>query len=352
MNTRLTLIVAAALVFLLSTPAVAQWINYPAPGVPRLPDGKPNLSAAAPRTLDGKPDLSGIWRAGRSGEYGFDYNVTLNLKPEDIQPWAEALRQQRVQDFRKDSPLARCLPVSIPFLNFRGLSQVVQAPAMMVVLHESPNSPHRTIYMDGRELPKDLNDLNPAWLGYSVGHWEGDTLVVHSAGFNDLGWLDVGGHPQTESLRITERMRRLDFGHMQYEMTIDDPRAFTKPFTVRADKTLVPDSVLLEDVCENERSGTHLVSGVKIAPEVLAKYAGTYEFAPGRRVIVTVAGDQLLVEDSAHPADRLFVANSQTLFLSSLSMASVEFVKNAQGAVTHLVRTEAGKSERAARSSR
>src|SRR5207237_5686386 len=183
MNPRLTPIAVLALVVALAAPAAAQWVNYPTPGIPRLPDGKPNLAAPAPRTTDGKPDLSGIWRAGRTGEYGYDFNVAANLKTEDIQPWAEALRQQRVQDFRKDSPLARCLPVSVPFLNFRGLSQIVQTPGVIVVLHESPNSPHRTIYTDGRQLPKDIADLNPTWLGYSVGRWDGDTLVVDSAGF-------------------------------------------------------------------------------------------------------------------------------------------------------------------------
>src|SRR5438876_11340208 len=343
-------IAAAALVCALSAPAAAQWLNYRTPGVPRLPDGKANLSAPAPRTADGKPDLSGVGRAERTGDYGYDFNVAVNLKSEDIQPWAETLRQQRVQDFRKDSPLARCLPVSVPFLNFRGLSQIVQSPGLIAVLHVSPNRPHRTIYTDGRELPKEIGDLNPTWLGYSVGHWEGDTLVVNSAGFNDLGWLDVGGHPQTESLRITERLRRRDFGHMEYEMTIDDPKTFTQPFTLRADKTFVADTVLLEDVCENERSSAHLVSGVRVAPEILAHYAGRYEFAPGRQVVVTVSGDQLFIDDSAHPADRLFVARSEAVFLSSLSMASVEFVRSAQGAVTQLIRTEAGKKETAVRS--
>src|SRR5215475_2509818 len=351
MNARRIGIAAALLVCALSVPAMAQqWINYPTPGVPRLPDGKPNLSAPAPRTADGKPDLSGIWRSGRTGEYRYDYNVAQNLKPEQIQPSAQKLRQQRVQDFRKDSPLARCLPVSVPFLNFRGLSQIVQTPGVIVMLHESPSSPHRVIYTDGRQLPNDLSDLNPSWLGYSVGHWEQDTLVVNSAGFNDLGWLDVGGHPQTESLRITERLRRSDFGHLEYEMTIDDPKTFTQPFTLRADKTFVPDTVLLEDVCENERSSSHLVSGVRVAPEILAQYAGKFEFAPGRQVVVTVSGDQLLIDDSAHPADRLFVARSETVFLSSVSMASVEFVRSAQGAVTQLIRTEVGKKETAVRS--
>jgi hypothetical protein len=343
---RTSLLAAASLVCLLSATTTAQWINYPTPGIPRLPDGKPNLSAPTPRTPDGKPDLTGIWRAGRTGEYGYDYNVAQTLKPEGVQPWAEALRLQRVQDFRKDSPLARCLPVSIPFLNFRGLSRIVQTPGLIVILHESPNSPHRTIFTDGRELPKDPN---PTWLGYSVGHWEQDTLVVDSAGFNDRGWLDVGGHPQTETLRITERFRRRDVGRLEYEMTLDDPKVFTKPLTLRADKTLAPDIELLEDICENEVSKAHLAGGVTLAPAVLAKYAGLYEFTPGRHATVTVAGAQLIVEDTANPADRLFVARSETEFLSSLSQAVIEFVKDGQGTVTHFTRTVAGRSERAAK---
>lgn len=348
MKATLVPVAAASLLCLLSAPATAQWINYPTPGIPRLPDGKPNLSAPAPRTPDGKPDLSGIWRAGRTGEYGYDYNVAQTLKPDGVQPWAEAVRLQRVQDFRKDSPLARCLPVSVPFLNFRGMSRIVQTPGLIVVLHESPNSPHRTIFTDGRELPKDPN---PSWLGYSVGHWEQDTLVVNSIGFNDRGWLDVGGHPQTESLRIVERIRRRDVGHMDYELTLDDPKTFTRPVTLRADKTLVPDTELLEDICENEQSGAHLAGGMKLPQAVLSTYAGTYAFAPGRDAVVTVAGDQLIVQDSAHPADRLFVARSETVFLSSLSQVVIEFVKGPQGAVTHFNRTGAGPNEKAVRKS-
>src|SRR5215470_3128397 len=257
---------------LAALPAAAQWIGIKAPGIPRLPDGKPNLSAPAPRIADGKPDLSGIWRGGGGR---FDYDVAQGLKPEDIQPWAEALRRERVADFRKDSPLARCLPVSLPFHNSRDLSRIVQTPGLIVILYESPNSPHRTIFTDGRELPKDPN---PTWLGYSVGRWEGDTLVVNSSGFNDQGWLDVGGNPQTESLRLTERFRRPDFGHLQLEVTFEDPKTFTKPFTLRTNKTYVADTEIFEDVCENERDSTHLRSGVKVSPETLAKYAGAYDF--------------------------------------------------------------------------
>jgi|SRR5579871_4008756 len=170
---------------MVSTPVLAQWADLRTAGIPRLANGKPNLSAPAPRTADGKPDLSGIWQAGRAGpagQYGYDYNVAQDLPPGGITPWAQSVRQQRVQDFRKDSPLAHCEPVSVPFLNFRGLSRIVQTPDLIVILYESPNSPHRSIFLDGRALPKEPS---PTWLGYSVGHWEGDTLVVQTVGFND-----------------------------------------------------------------------------------------------------------------------------------------------------------------------
>jgi hypothetical protein len=350
MKSHLMPVAVAVLASTLAAPAVAQWINFKTPGVPRLANGEPNLSAPAPRTQDGKPDLSGIWQAGRAGaagQYGYDYDVTQNLQPGDLTPWARTVRQQRVQDFRKDSPLTRCLPVSVPFLNFRGLSRMVQTPGMIVILYESPNSPHRSIFMDGRELPKDPN---PTWLGYSVGHWEQDTLVVNSVGFNEQGWLDVGGNPQTESLRLTERFRRRDFGHLELEMTFDDPKTFAKPFTLRMDKTLTVDTEIIEDVCENERDSAKLTGGVKLSPETLSKLVGTYEL-PGREAVVKVSGDQLIVQDSANARDQLFVARSETEFLSSVSQVSILFVKDAQGAVTSFVRTGAGKDEKATRKS-
>jgi hypothetical protein len=349
MKARIMPIAVAALAVALSTSAVAQWIDYQTPGIPRLADGKPNLSAPAPRTADGKADLSGIWQAGRAGQYGFDYNVAQNLPTGGVTPWAESVREQRVQDFRKDSPLAQCRPVSVPFLSFRGLSRIVQTPGVIVILYESPNSPHRTILTDGRELPRQMT---PTWLGYSVGHWEQDTLVVNTAGFNDRGWLDVGGHPQTESLRLTERYRRRDFGHLELDVTFDDPKTFAKPFTLHMDKTLTPDTQLLEDVCENERDSSHLVSGVKVAPAVLAKYAGNYQIGAGREIAVKAAGEQLSIEDSAKPLDRLFVARSETVFLSSVSQDTVEFFKDSAGAVTHFVRTSGGKDEKAVRKGR
>jgi hypothetical protein len=346
MKATLVLIAATALLCL---PCPAQWTDAKTPGIPRLATGKPDLSAPVPHTADGKPDLGGIWQGGRAGaaagQFGYDYNVAQELPADALTPWAQSVRRQRVQDFRKDSPLAHCLPMSIPFLNFRGLSRIVQTPGLIVIMYESPNSPHRTIFTDGRALPKDPN---PTWLGYSVGHWEGDTLVVNSVGFNDRGWLDVGGNPQTESLRLSERFRRPDFGHLQLEVTFEDPKTFTKPFTLRMVKTFVADTEILEDVCENERDSGHLISGFKVTPETLAKYAGAYEL-PGREAVVTISGDQLIVKDTANPRDQLFVARSETEFQSSVSEVSIQFVKDAKGAVTHFMRIGGPREEKAVR---
>jgi hypothetical protein len=321
-------------VFPLLLPAIAeaQWLNYRAPGTPRLPDGRPNLSAPAPRTADGKPDLTGVWR-GAGPLYRF--NIAQDLNPEDIQPWAEQLFLQRVRDSRKDSPLARCLPVSVPFHNFFNLTRIVQTPAMTLILYESPNSPHRTVFTDGRELPKDPD---PTWLGYSVGRWEGDKFVVTTAGFNDSGWLDSAGHPQTESLRIIERFHRLDFGHMDFEMTIDDPKVFTRAFTFKTERLLAPDTDLLEDVCENERDRVHLSgdSGIRISPELAATYAGSYEFTPGRGFVIKAVDDLLFVQGLNEPRLPLYV-QSETHFMSTATPTGFEFVKDGQGKVTHVV---------------
>src|SRR6266702_4675388 len=328
----------AVLVLLQSTTAAAQWLKYPTPGTPRQPDGTPDMAAPAPRTADGKPDVSGVW-TGAGPLYRF--NIAQDLGPGDIRPWAEALFLQRVRDSRKDSPLARWLPDSVKFHNFFNLTRIVQTPALIVMLYESPNSPHRTVFTDGRDLPKDPN---PTWLGYSVGRWEGDTLVVTTAGFNDRGWLDSAGHPQTESLRVTERLRRRDFGHMDFEMTIDDPKVFTTAFTVRTERLLAPDTDLLEDVCENEIDATHLSgdTGIRLSPELLARYAGVYEFSPGREVVVTVTGDMLFVQGLNEPKLPLLV-QSETQFMSTATPTGFEFVTGAEGKVTHLiVRGDAG----------
>jgi hypothetical protein len=337
---------AAWLLFALGLPATAaaQWLNVPTPGLPRLADGKPHLSAPTPRTADGKPDLSGVWR-GAGPLYRF--NIAQDLNADDIHPWAEARFLQRVRDSRKDSPLARCLPVSVPFHNFFNLTHLVQTPHHIVMLYESPNSPHRTIYLDGRDLP---TDPNPTWLGYSVGRWDGDTLVITTTGFNDRAWLDSGGHPQTESLRLTERIRRRDTGHMDFEMTLDDPKVFTKPFTIKTERLLAADTDLLEDVCENERDQRHMSgdSKVRLRPEQVAPYAGRYELAPGREVEVTVSGDLVFVRGLNEPKLPLF-AQSATKFMSTATPTGFEFVRNAQGQVTHLIVRGAEGERRAVR---
>ena len=336
-------IVFAVTALLLPAAVRAQWFNYPSPATPRLPDGKPNLSAPAPRTPDGKPDLSGVWR-GAGPLYRF--NIAQDLGPNDVQPWAEELFLQRVRDARKDSPLAKCFPVSVPFHNFFNLMRVVQTPALTVLLYESPNSPYRSVYTDGRDLPKDPN---PAWLGYSIGRWEGETLVITTAGFNDRGWLDSSGHPQTESLRITERLRRIDFGHMDWEITIDDPKVFTKPFSVKAQRVLAPDTDLLEDVCENERDQRQMSGGgARLKPETAARYAGVYELGPGREFTVMAQDDLIIVRGLNEPKVPLLV-QSDTNFMSTATPTGFEFVSDAQGRVTHVLVKDGGDVRKATR---
>lgn len=335
---------------LLVTESPAQWLNYPTPGIPRAADGKPNLAAPTPRTSDGKPDLSGIWRGSGAGSY--DRNVARDLNPGDIQPWAEALYQQRVRDMGKESPRASCLPDPFPYYHVVDLARIVQTPGLIVILYQgTTNSVHRTVFTDGRKLP---DDPNPAWMGYSVGHWEEDTLVVDTAGFNDRSWLDIEGHPHTEALRITERFRRRDFGHMDLEMTIDDPKAFTKPFSFRIDKTLVPDTDLLESVCENDRSVPHMRggTGTRLTPEILSKYAGNYEFAPGREAVITVGGDLLFLQQGANPLKLPLAPDSDTVFVSRTEGDRIEFTRDAEGTVTGFIRHGGGADQTAVRKDR
>jgi len=333
--------------FILSVASFGQWLDYPTPGIPRTPDGKPNLAAPTPRTADGKPDISGVWSGPGPGSY--DRNVARDLKPSDIQPWAEAIYQQRVRDMGKGAPRANCLPDPFPYYHMVDLARIVATPGVIVVIYQgTTNSAHRTIFTDGRPLPKDPN---PAWMGYSIGHWEGDTLVVETAGFNDRSWLDIEGHPHTEALRITERFRRRDFGHMDLEMTIDDPKTFTRPFSFRMDKTLVPDTDLLESVCENDRSVSHMLggSGTKLAPEILARYAGTYEFGPNRPAVISVDGDLLFIQEGTNPLKLPLVPSSETVFVSRTEGNWIEFSRDARGAVTGFVHHAGGNDRRAVR---
>jgi len=249
----MTRLAAATVLLLASVPLAAQWLHYPTPGMPRTPEGKPNLSAAAPKMPDGKPDLSGIWAAA-------DNKYLQNLAADGIevpfQPWAEKLYRDRSENLGKGRPSERCLTHGVTDFDALGINwKIIQTPGMIDVLYEAYNH-YRQIFLDGRPLPKPTQ---PAYLGYSVGRWEGETLVVETTGFNDVGWLDDGGHPQTEALHVTERFRRRDFGHMDLQLTIDDPKAYTKPWGPTLRLNFQPDDELMESICENEKDVPHMV---------------------------------------------------------------------------------------------
>ena len=325
---------------LLSVPLTAQWLTFKTPGIPRTPDGEPDLSAPVPRTTDGKPDLSGIWRAS-GGPY--NRNIAVDLKPDEIQPWAREVYRQHVFNLGSDSPRALCLPDPPPTYHLNGMAKIIQTPAVTVLINEgvSNSNTTRMIFTDGRGLPEEMS---PTWLGYSVGGWEGDTLVVTTAGFNDRTWLDFDGHPHSETLRITERFHRRDFGHIDFEMTVDDPKTFTRPITFKAVKTLAADTELLETICENERIAPHLVggNGFRLSSETLSKYAGTYEIAAGREAVVSVDGESLVLQLNPSGDKQTLAPQSETTFVGRgngtelLTGDQFEFVKDGSGAVTGL----------------
>jgi hypothetical protein len=244
----------ACILLALAAPLGAQWFKITLPGIPRTPDGKPNLSAPTPRTADGKPDLSGIWQM--NGKYLQD--IAADMKPGDVpyQPWAQAEFDARQGGARgKDDPAARCLP-GMPKLDALPYPfKIVETPGAVVILFEGFTI-YRQIFTDGRALPKDPQ---PAWLGYSVGKWDGDTFVVDTIGINGSTWLDNAGRPHSDVLHLIERFQRHDFGHMDILLTIDDPKAYTRPWTVKEDLRMLPDTELLEYICgENNKDYEHL----------------------------------------------------------------------------------------------
>lgn len=260
-------VAAAAVIILLATAADAQWLNYPTPGTPRLPDGTPNLAAPAPRGADGRPDLSGIW-AAECAIYGRDscftrslfFNLAKDLQPDEVQmtPWAAQIQAQRESRNHVDDPYGYCLPPGTPRINFGGGPfRILHTPQITALLYETlVGMTFRQVFTDGRPLPEVIE---PTWLGYSIGHWDGDTFVIETTGFRDGGWLDtLKGRPHSNALRVTERFRRIDFGHMELTITITDPKAFMKPWTIKAPLTLLPDTELVEAFCDgHDRTMTH-----------------------------------------------------------------------------------------------
>ena len=336
--------------------AAAQWLKHPTAGIPRTPDGRPNLTAAAPRTPDGKPDLSGLW-AKASPKYA--RNIAADLAPGEILPWARALVEQRREDLGKDGMQVRCLPLGPAYATSGDstgseMVRIVQTPQLVIMLN--PDLTYRQIWMDGRTLEPDAS---PSWMGYAVGRWEGDTLVVEASGFHAGTWLDRDGHPHTERLRLTERYRRSNFGTLDVEVTLSDPDAYTRPWTVKTSATYAADTEMLEWVC-NEGAGRSLVhwigtaaddrkNEVKVAPDILTRYAGTYVEQPpfwrsaqltasplpaGCTLQITVEGGRL-VADMDGRGKQVLVATSNTEF-AGLYGLGVEFIEGGGLYVKHV----------------
>ena len=347
--------VKAALIGLLvsvsmSAPLGAQWLREPTRSIPRTPDGKPDLSAPAPKTADGKPDLSGLWLKV-SPKYS--RNIAADLKPDDIQPWARALVEQRREDLGKDYMNVRCLPLGPGYTTAADstgaeMMKIVQTPALILILN--PDLTYRQIFLDGRALEASPN---PNWMGYSVGHWEGDTLVVETNGFNDRTWLDHDGHPHTEALRTTERYRRRAVGSLEVEVTFSDPGAYAKPWTVAVRAELAPDTEMIEWVCNESPHGVEHWVGkasderkgeVSVPVAILSKYVGTYVEQPplwrnvARVVEISVADGKLVADmDGRGKVTLIGMSNTEFTGLYGLGVGFIDggagglFVKHVSG---------------------
>jgi hypothetical protein len=248
----------------------AQWLKYPTAGVPRTADGKPNLGAPTPRTQGGQPDLSGIWLTANTpcaqsqdpekltcgselpmGKDGINIGQSL-AGGLPYQPWLAALVKKRTAENAKDDPHVRCFPdMFLRAYSHPHLLKIVQTPGLLVMLDEM-NATYRQVFTDGRPLPEDPV---PAWQGYSSGKWQGDTLVVNSIGFRDDLWIDWNGSVVTSAAKVQERIRRPDYGHLEIGVTVDDPKAYTKPWTVTLHERLALNTELADEIClENEKS--------------------------------------------------------------------------------------------------
>jgi hypothetical protein len=323
-------------------PASAQWLDRSWPGIPRTADGKPNLTAPAPRGPDGKPDLNGVWNGPA---------VVARPDPASLQSWVIDRARQYQQEYFKTRPYYQCRPSGPEAERFGGWKRFLQTPTAIAILNDDLT--YRVIHMDGRKL-----EANPAssWMGYSVGRWEGDTLVVDSVGFNDQTWTSRYGVSHTEALRTTERYRRTDFGHLQVEVTYTDSAAYAKPWGFTESMALAADTEMLESICEwssDHWTGTASdAAPVSVPPDVMARYVGAYSGIYGgnkRTIEVSLSGGQLMVKivgaadiegglgtagldpDAAQP----LVPRSQTLF-EGFGLG-FQFIVDDKGVVTDLV---------------
>jgi hypothetical protein len=357
-RTSLTIVLWGALV----ASASAQWTAYVPPSVPKGADGTPDLNAPAPRLPDGKPDFSGVWENAPigAGEPGAGaaaapanptdpplasfFNIGAGFKDGlPFQPWAAELLKKRRADNDKDNPDAHCLPMGL--LQFHEHPQprkIVQTKDILVIIYEA-NYGLRQIFLDGRSLPS--GDPQPWWYGYSVGRWEGDTLVVQTSGLRDGGWLDIWGSPLTDAAKITERFRRPNFGRLLIDVTIDDPKAYTKPFTVRFDQHLTPDQELIEFICnENEQSSKHLLgngvpanaSTFTLDQSIFDRYVGSYQLAPGSLIAITRRDNHFFAQLPGQPPFEIFASSEREFFLNAFD-ARLTFEVDGGGRATALV---------------
>ena len=323
------------LLVLCAAPASAQWLDRQTPGLPRTADGKVKLTAPAPRTADGKPDFTGVWTPA-GGQGALDGLEALRVEPDAIKPWAREVIRERAQDFFKSRPDFQCRPSGPEAESFEREKRILQTPAMIAILNS--NQTYRQIFLDGRTLEKNPA---PMWMGYSVGRFDGETLIVESNGFNDSTWLNNVGLPHTEKLRVTERYTRPDLGHLNEDVTFTDPDTFDKPLQFSFAMQLMTDTEMLEEVCESKMQfwtgniSDLQKSAVKVSEDVLKQYVGYYEGywrANLRKVTVTLEGGVLHVTGLLLPGTVELIPEANDLFTTTEGV-SYKFVKDDKGSV-------------------
>ena len=319
-----------------SAPLAAQWLGLPTPGIPRTADGAPDLFAPLPRTAEGRPELTGLWRTVR---------VRGDLRDESkLQPWAREMMAAHERNYYRDGPQMQCMPGGPGYIvggpgGGGSLRQIVQSQSVIAMLYGDLT--YRQVFTDGRELEPDPL---PIWMGYSVGRWEGDTLVVESNGYNNKTWLHADGLEHTEQLRMTERFRRLDFGHMEVDVTYDDPGTFDEPLRTVVEMEYAADDVILEIVCNEATEGgtKHWVgdklsdaraTAVDVDADILANYVGTYQgiwLEYPTTVEVTLEGDALwLSRNGAEQAE--LIPQSENSFICAACTWSQPYIFNSDG---------------------
>lgn len=325
------------LVFLIvSAPGTAQWLDLPTPGIPRTADGEADMFAPLPRTADGRPELSGLWRAT---EVSGDLNDDSKVKP-----WARETMAVHERNYYRDGPMMQCMPGGPGYIaggpaGGGSLRQIVQGPTSLAILFGDLT--YRQIFTDGRSL--EVDPL-PIWMGYSVGHWEGDTLVVESNGYNEKTWLHAWGLEHSENLRVTERYRRLDFGHIEIEVIFDDPETFDEPLRTVVEMVYAADDVILEIVCDEATEGgvKHWVgdklsdaraSAIELETDILNNYVGTYEgiwLEYLTTVEVTLEGDALFLSRNGEEKAEL-IPQSDNSFICATCTWSQPYIFNNDG---------------------